>query len=336
LKIKTKMVILVFLAIVFVSLIEVNAQIQPTPFQPKLVQKAEAANPPIPKAPYWPHETGVGFIYLPNPQNNSTFQLAVNVTVLSNSFVQGSPAFIVIDITIPSYMVPSFDIQAIVFGASIQNALQANASQAFSEPFEMLVMSQNLYFPEPYVKDVIPYDWTGQNYIVLQNAGQINLTLDCPIGTPEYITPTPDWSQHSNFTTSLTIPLITINPIQAPTPPEKTIFNQVVNDPNNLLYISFLGFGGIADLILAVCLAYYRKTNKPIINKLLLSAPVAFLSLFFLPDLLYYRPYDLNVFQIIAIGVIWIVGTMLVVIRRNKLPFSFFRGKKKKKQESSK
>ena len=310
--------------------------------QPKKVQQAEY--PPPLNAPSWAHETGIGHIFLPNPENdNSNFPLDVNVTVLNdNSFVQGSISFIEINITIPDTLVSYIDLQAIAFNAQITNALQATPTQASTQAFFMFLMPENFYFPNAPVSNIsdliiIPYDWAGSNYIVLQDAGSINLTLSCGLAVPKNVTVTPDWQQRSQFTTSLIIPLITTNPIQAPTPtPEKEIFHQPIPfaDPNNVLYISFLGFGAIIDLILAVCLDYYRKTKKPRIYKMLLGVPVAFLSLVFLPDLLLFRPYDLNIIQVIVTCIICIVGTLLVIKWRKELPLFFFRRKKMQKQQS--
>lgn len=139
--------------------------------------------------------------------------------------------------------------------------------------------------------------------------------------------------QFVNAQTTGLLPTIPPEPTPTPTPtptpvPVKTIFNQAVNDPYNFLYVSFLGFGVVVDLIFAVCLDYYRKTKKPTIYKLLLGVPVGFLSLIFLPNLLLKRPYDLNIIQIVITVTIWIVGTLLVMNWRKELVFFLFRGKR--------
>jgi hypothetical protein len=123
------------------------------------------------------------------------------------------------------------------------------------------------------------------------------------------------------------------SPSTSTTLPKKTIFNQVVNDPQNILYVSCLGFGAVLDLLLLVCLDSYRKTKKPVVYKIIFGAPPAFLSAIFLPDLLYYRPYDLDISQIIAIALIWIVGASLIVKGRKKLVLPF-KGKRTRSKGS--
>lgn len=314
--------------IIFTSSAEAKAE----QVQPKKVQ--EAQYPPPLNAPSWTHETGVGHIFLPDPRNdNWAFPLDVNVTVLNdNSFVQGSISFIEINITIPNDLVSYLDLQAIAFDAEITNALQATSTQASTQAFFMFLMPENYYFPNIILSNLIPYDWAGSSYIVLQDAGQINLTLSSGLAVPKNVSVSPDWQQRSQFTTSLTIPLITINPIQAPTStPKKTIFNQPVNDPYNFWYIAILSCSIVFDFTLALFLKYYRKIRKSNFRKdvweIALYGFAGFLSVAFIPDLLLVRPYDLNIGQVIAIIIVSIVG-ILLVIKEKRLVFSFLRGKK--------
>lgn len=126
-------------------------------------------------------------------------------------------------------------------------------------------------------------------------------------------------------------------PTNSPMPTsEKTIFNQVVIDPSNVWYVMFLGFSVIIDFAWIVSLDYYRKTNKPRAFKIALGGVPAFLSLFFIPDLLYFRPYDLNAIQMGVVIVIWIVGVSLIIKGRNKLFLFLFKGKNFEKQKTKK
>jgi hypothetical protein len=307
----------------------------------KAGQSVPFANSP-PNGPSWVHETGVGHIFLPNPENdNSTFTLDVNVTVLNNNgFVQGSISYIEINITIPNYLASYLNLEAIMFVAQITDALQATSTQASTQAFFMWLAPENFYFPNIPVSNIsdlilIPYDWAGSNYIVLQDAGHINLTLTSPLGAVNNASVTSDWQQRSQFTTSLIIPLVTMNPIQAPTPtPEKMIFHQPINDPNNLIYVLFLGFTPLLDLTLAIIQEAYQKTKKPKIYKRILYVPIFFLSIVFIPDMLIFRPYDLSIVQFLMAVLIWIVGSTLLIKGRNRLTSMFFRKKQNQKPEN--
>jgi hypothetical protein len=109
--------------------------------------------------------------------------------------------------------------------------------------------------------------------------------------------------------------------------PDKLIFNQKVDDPYNIMYILCMGFSPLIDLIWIMALANYRKTNKPIMNKLVLGSIPAFLSFLFIPDLLYFRPYDLSILQLVVIILMLSMGTLIVSNKRKKLSNLFTRKK---------
>ena len=114
-----------------------------------------------------------------------------------------------------------------------------------------------------------------------------------------------------------------------PTPtiqPEKRIYNQPIDDPLNIWYILCLSLSLVIDFTLLASLDY-KKITKNKAKHILLGAPAGFLTASFIPDLLYYRPYDLTVTQIITIIGICIIGAVLVLKGRKYLLRLSFRKK---------
>lgn len=269
----------------------------------------------------WHRQTGIAHISLPNPENNGTFPLDVNVTVLSENFVVGNPAYIIVNITIPDRMVSFLNVGLINFWIEVVNAIQADST----EQFFMFTHLENFYFPNaPYIEGLLPYDWAAYDYIVFQDVGQIRLKLSAGLYAANNVSTTADWQQRAYIDTTVTVPAITILPYGSvysePPTPEKRIFNRPVNDPDNWIYVACLGGLPILDFLFYVLFDLYRKTNKPTINKGVVGV-IPFIISAIVVDLLYFYPYDYQLVSIQSLVVLlaWIVGMVVIYKKRKKL-----------------
>jgi hypothetical protein len=115
--------------------------------------------------------------------------------------------------------------------------------------------------------------------------------------------------------------LPTIAPEPTPTPtPTKTIFNRPVDDPDNWIYVGFLGGLPVVDFAFLVVFNDYRRNNKHRALKILLGAIPFVLSLI-IGDLLYYYPYDYQMVSIqsLTLLLVWIIGITGIYKGRKRL-----------------
>lgn len=105
-----------------------------------------------------------------------------------------------------------------------------------------------------------------------------------------------------------------------PPPPAKTIFGHVVNDPDNWLYVCFLGGLPLLDFTFFLIIDYYQEKRPSKLAKWLFTIPSAILA-YVLVDLLYYSPYDYRILSVQTIVVIalWICGVIAVFKIHNRL-----------------
>lgn len=134
----------------------------------------------------WKREQGINHTTLYGLISGYPFPLDVNCTLLSPDFVQGSPFFIIVHMSVSSKLSPLLDFRILSFTVQIANALEANST----EPFEMeapLVKwaPDNIYYPNDtfpsFLGLAIPCEWEGMDNIVLQDTGQIKLTISAAV-----------------------------------------------------------------------------------------------------------------------------------------------------------